>query len=135
MPRRKSLTKRILQHLLLLSLARAILTVSGRGRAWDEWDEQRYEDPQPAAKRSFQRRFAQTLSFSALFFAGLAISAGAGNTVRALLDDESATSQAQTGATGTTGATGRRPSRPHRPRSPSRPLRRALSAPLSSRHA
>jgi hypothetical protein len=106
MPRRKSLTKRILQHLLLLSLARAILTVSGRGRAWDEWDEQRYEDPQPAAKRSFQRRFAQTLSFSALFFAGLAISAGAGNTVRALLDDESATSQAQTGATGTTGATG-----------------------------
>src|SRR5919204_472513 len=44
MPRRKSLTRRFLHHLLLLSLARAILTLCGRGRAWDEWDERKYAD-------------------------------------------------------------------------------------------
>ena len=71
MPRRNSLTRRFLHLLLLLSLARCILTVLGRGRAWDEWDERGETEPQPVSKRSFQRRFAHTLSFSVLFFAGL----------------------------------------------------------------
>jgi len=105
MPLRKSLTRRFLHHLLLLSLARCILTVLGRGRAWDEWDE-RGEEPQPAQPRKFQRRFAQTLSFSLLFFAGLALSAGAGNGVQSLLEDDSAsvTAMGASGASGPTGA-------------------------------
>lgn len=104
MPRRKSSTRRFLQHLLLISLARAILTVIGRGRAWDEWDEGKLVEP---AQRhgSFQRRFVQTLSFGAIFFAGLALSAGAGNGVRALLEEDGATSAAQ-GASGASGPTG-----------------------------
>jgi hypothetical protein len=104
MPHRKSLTRRFLHQLLLISLARTILTVLGRGRAWDEWDE-RGAEVQPAQQRSFQRRFAQALSFSALFFAGLALSAGAGNGVRSLLD-ESGTTAGAVGATGATGPTG-----------------------------
>ncbi len=77
------------------------------GRGWDEWD-RRSESaakPQPAAKRNTTRRFGTALSFCALFFAGLALSAGAGNGVRALLDDGSS-QQAGVGATGATGATG-----------------------------
>ena len=70
MPRRNSLTRRFLHHLLLISLARSVLTLLGRGRAWDEWDE-RGEEPQPEPKRNHKRRFAHTLSFSLLFFAGL----------------------------------------------------------------
>ncbi len=105
MPRRKSLTRRFLQHLLLISLARAILTVFGRGRSWDEWDERKLVEP--AQQRSFQRRFAQTFSFGVLFFAGLALSAGAGNGVRSLLDEGGSTSATQgaSGASGPTGAT------------------------------
>jgi hypothetical protein len=108
MPRRKSLTRRFLHHLLLLSLARTILTVLGRGRAWDEWDERNVQDePQPAKPRSFQRRFGHTLSFALLFVAGLALSAGAGNEVRSLLEDDTAPVTASgTGATGPTGPTG-----------------------------
>jgi hypothetical protein len=104
MPRRKSLTRRFLQHLLLISLARTVLTVVGRGRAWDEWDEGKLVEP--AQQRSFQRRFAQTLSFGALFFAGLALSAGAGNGVRGLLDDENGVQAAAQGASGPSGPTG-----------------------------
>jgi hypothetical protein len=78
------------------------------GRGWDEWD--RRSEPaakqQPAAKRSTSRRFGTALSFCALFFAGLALSAGAGNGVRALLDDGSPQGVGATGATGPTGATG-----------------------------
>jgi hypothetical protein len=105
MPRRKSLTRRFLQHLLLISLARAILTVFGRGRAWDEWDEKKLVEP--AQERSFQRRFAQTLSFGALFFAGLALSAGAGNGVNSLLEEQDGSSPTAgaSGASGPTGAT------------------------------
>src|SRR5919201_4969902 len=113
MPRRKSLTRRFLHHLLLLSLARAILTVFGRGRAWDEWDERNITaEPQPPRKR----RFVQALSFSALFFAGLALSAGAGNGVRALLEDDAAAPSAAQGASGATGPTG--PTGPAGPKAP-----------------
>ena len=102
MPRRKSSITRFLQHLLLISLARTILTVVGRGRAWDEWDEGKLVEP--AQQRSFSRRFTQTLSFGALFFAGLALSAGAGNGVRSLLDEGN--SPAAAGASGPSGPTG-----------------------------
>ena len=60
MPRRKSLTRRFLQHLLLISLARTILTAIGRGRAWDDWDERKLEE-QAAEPRKFQRRFVTDL--------------------------------------------------------------------------
>ena len=66
MPRRKSLTRRFVQHLLLISLARTILTAIGRGRSWDEWDEGKLVEA--AQPRKSQLRFAKTLSFSALFF-------------------------------------------------------------------
>jgi hypothetical protein len=61
------------------------------GRGWDEWDSKplRDQQPQPAPKPKGGRRFATTLSFCALFFAGLALSAGAGNSVRGLLNDDS----------------------------------------------
>ena len=54
MPRRKSLTRRFLQHLLLISLARAILNVVGRGRAYDDWDEGKLVEP--AVERSQHER-------------------------------------------------------------------------------
>ena len=109
MPPRKSLTRRFIHHLLLLSLARTILTVLGRGRAWDEWDERNYES-QPAQQRGYRLRLAHTVSFCMLFFAGLALSAGAGNGVQSLLEaDRSAPASADgtTGPTGPTGAAGR----------------------------
>jgi len=117
MPR--SLTRRLLRHLFLVSLASCLLTVFSRG--WDEWDERAAPEPEPepqqqapavpvaaapARKRTRTRRMATTLSFSVLFFAGLALSAGAGNTVRAMLDDGSTDATATLGATGPTGAAG-----------------------------
>ena len=115
MPR--SLTRRLLRHLFLVSLASCLLAVFSRG--WDEWDERARPEPenkpepqkqvpaaQPARKRSHGRRLATTLSFSILFFAGLALSAGAGNTVRALLEDGSTDATATVGATGPTGPAG-----------------------------
>ena len=102
MPPRKSLTRRFLQHLLLISLARTVLTVAGRGRAWDEWDD-RADEQQPAQPR--RGRFVQSLTFTAIFFAGLALSAGAGNEVRSLLEDDTSSVAGQ-GATGPTGPTG-----------------------------
>src|SRR4051812_37323653 len=64
------------------------------GRGWDEWDRKALQEAQaqPAPKPKSGRRFATTLSFSALFFAGLALSAGAGNSMRSLLDGTDATS-------------------------------------------
>jgi hypothetical protein len=75
MPRRNSLTRR----LLFL------------GRGWDEWDSKPMPQPrqEQAPKPKSGRRFATTLSFSALFFAGLALSAGAGNSVRSFLQEDS----------------------------------------------
>jgi hypothetical protein len=106
---RNSLTRRLLRHLLLVSLASCVLGVFSRG--WDEWDERATAEPEPerqaprgepaAAPKRRKRRFATALSFSILFFAGLALSAGAGNTVRALLEDGST----DTTATATTDTT------------------------------
>jgi hypothetical protein len=90
MPRRKSLTRRFLQHL--------------PGRAYDDWDEGRLVEP--ALERSHKSRFAQTLSFGAVFFAGLALSAGAGNGVRTLFEDDSSTPASAQGASGASGPTG-----------------------------
>jgi hypothetical protein len=109
MPRRNSLTRRLLRHLFLISLASCLLAVFGRG--WDEWDED--EDPKPQkpapnaepVRKSKGRRFATAITFSALFFAGLALSAGAGNSVRALLEDgttDAASTSTETDTTGTT---------------------------------
>jgi len=150
MPRRKSLTRRFLQHLLLISLARAILNVVGRGRAYDDWDERKLVEP--AVERSHKSRFAQTLSYGALFFAGLAISAGAGNGVNSLLDqqDGSAPSAGASGASGPTGATAptptvlsaapertaveqSSPSRPVAAAAPSAPARTAVASSTPSR--
>ena len=103
MPRRKSLTRRLIQHLLLISLARTILTAIGLGRAWDEWDERKLQT-EPAEPRKHARRFVQTFSLCAIFCAGLALSAGAGNGVYQLLEDGS--TPAATGATGASGPSG-----------------------------
>jgi hypothetical protein len=109
MPR--SLTRRLIRHLFLVSLASCLVAVFSRG--WDEWDERARPEPElepqpaptaePARKRGSTRRFATTLSFCVLFFAGLALSAGAGNGVRALLEDGStdATATATTDTTTT----------------------------------
>ena len=99
MPRRNSLTGRLLRHLLLLSVASCVLNVFSRG--WDEWDEKRLPEPKndppraadnaPAPAPKHKRRLAGTVSFCVLFFAGLALSAGAGNGVRALMEDGTTT--------------------------------------------
>ncbi|HEY2940369.1 MAG TPA: hypothetical protein VGJ27_11195 [Gaiellaceae bacterium] len=116
-PRNSSLSRRLLRHLLLISFARVLLAVLGRGRPWDEWDgaarmkiDDEPEAPPPgrapvAPKRGFTRRFALALSFSALFFAGLAFSAGAGDGVRGLLEADDTTPAADTSETGTTTTT------------------------------
>ena len=111
MPR--SLTRRLIRHLFLVSLASCLLAVFSRG--WDEWDEKARPEPEleaqpkpapsaePTRKRGSTRRVATTLSFRVLFFSGLALSAGAGNGVRALLEDGStdATATATTDTTTT----------------------------------
>ena len=109
MPRRNSLTRRLLRHLFLVSLASCLLAVFSRG--WDEWDEDEGPKPQkPAptagpARKGTTRRFAAALSFSVLFFSGLALSAGAGNGVRALLEDGTTDAASTSTSTDTTGTT------------------------------
>jgi hypothetical protein len=105
---RNSLTRRLLRHLFLVSLAGCFLAVFSRG--WDEWDGGKEPEPQPApkpqpaqpARKGNTRRFATAFSFCVLFFAGLAFSAGAGNQVRALLDDNGAADVQSADATSTT---------------------------------
>jgi hypothetical protein len=92
MPRRNSLISR-LRH----------------GRAWDEWDEKGDgEDavaPVPAplssTPRSRRRRIAVAVVFSALFVAGAAFSAAAGDQVRSSLEDAATGGLASTDATTT----------------------------------
>src|SRR5436309_10272998 len=82
------------------------------GRAWDEWDEngdgQDAGAPVPTADstkpRSRRRRTAVAVTFAALFVAGAAFSAAAGDQVRASLEGAAASEQASTDGT-TTDAT------------------------------
>src|SRR4051812_49796530 len=78
------------------------------GRGWDEWDRKALQEAQaqPAPKPKSGRRFATTLSFSALFFAGLALTAGAGNSMRSLLDGTSGDATSSTAQTTLTEAEG-----------------------------
>jgi hypothetical protein len=77
------------------------------GRAWDEWDEKGGDEgtgsPVPSADgakpRSRRRRAAVAVTFAALFVAGAAFSAAAGDQVRASLEDSAASLQASTDAT------------------------------------
>ena len=95
MPRRNSLISR-LRH----------------GRAWDEWDEHGDGEgavaPVPVTEsrkpRSRRRRAAVALTFSALFVAGAAFSAAAGDQVRSSLEDSAVSGLASTDGT-TTDAT------------------------------
>jgi hypothetical protein len=95
MPRRSSLISR-LRH----------------GRAWDEWDENGGgEDtvapvpvPESTKQRSRRRRAAVAMTFSALFVAGAAFSAAAGDQVRSSLEDSAVSGLASTDGT-TTDAT------------------------------
>src|SRR6266487_2962853 len=92
MPRRNSLISR-LRH----------------GRAWDEWDEHGVgEDtvapvpvPESTKPRSRRRRAAVAMAFSALFVAGAAFSAAAGNQVRSALEDSAMSGLAATDGTTT----------------------------------
>jgi hypothetical protein len=85
------------------------------GRAWDEWDENGGSepgDPEPekvattekTGKRSDVRRVAVTSTFAALFVAGAAFSATAGDQVRSMLENSAVTSAAAPDGT-TTDAT------------------------------
>jgi hypothetical protein len=79
------------------------------GRAWDEWDEKNDDqdagEPVPAADstkpRSRRRRTAVSLTFAALFVAGAAFSAAAGDQVRSSLEDSAVSAQASTDGTTT----------------------------------
>ena len=94
MPRRNSLISRLCHR-----------------RAWDEWDEKGdggdadapvpTESPKPSSRR---RRVAVAVTFTALFVAGAAFSAAAGDQVRASLEGAAASEQASTDGT-TTDAT------------------------------
>src|SRR5438270_5058384 len=80
------------------------------GRAWDEWDENgdgqdAAAPPVPTADstkpRSRRRRTAVAVTFAALFVAGAAFSAAAGDQVRSSLEDSAASAQASTDGTTT----------------------------------
>ena len=105
MPRRNSLISRLLH-----------------GRAWDEWDE--HGDggdivapvpvPESTKPRSRRRRAAVAMTFSALFVAGAAFSAAAGDQVRSSLEDSAVSGLASTDGT-TTDATATTPTTPTDP--------------------
>jgi hypothetical protein len=78
------------------------------GRAWDEWDEKGDDGTEPPGaaaevpkRRSGTRRVAAAVTFAALFVAGAAFSATAGDQVRSALEDSAMPSQASTDATTT----------------------------------
>ena len=78
------------------------------GRAWDEWDKKGDDEAEPPVsaaevpkRRSGTRQVAAALTFAALFVAGAAFSAAAGDQVRSTLEDSAMPSQASTDATTT----------------------------------
>ena len=104
MPRRNSLISR-LRH----------------GRAWDEWDEHGDGEgtvapvpvPESTKPRSRRRRAAVAMTFSALFVAGAAFSAAAGDQVRSSLEDSAVSGLVSTdGTTTDTSATATTPADP-----------------------
>src|ERR1043166_9178281 len=82
-------------------------------RAWDERDEQGDGQdkavpvpvPESTKPRSRRRRAAVAMTFSALFVAGAAFSAAAGDQVRSALEDSAVSGLASTDGTLTDGAT------------------------------
>src|SRR5207302_10107983 len=82
------------------------------GRAWDEWDEgargieaaatPTTAEPKPRSRR---RRLVVPLMFATLFVAGAALSAGAGNQVRTMLEGQAAENAASADESATTDAT------------------------------
>jgi hypothetical protein len=78
-------------------------------RAWDEWDERGDSEvtdapvPESDTPRSRRRRVAIAFVFAALFVAGAAFSAAAGDQVRSTLEDSAVSGQASTDVT-TTGS-------------------------------
>src|SRR6266513_3740110 len=95
------------------------------GRAWDEWDENGDgEDtvapvpvPESTKPRSRRRRAAVAMTFSALFVAGAAFSATAGDQVRSSLEDSAVSGLASTDGT-TTDTTATTPTTPTTPSDP-----------------
>ena len=106
MPQGNNGMRKLLLRFLFLSLAGCALTALERGRRrltarpWDEWDEERIA-AEPAVRESVSepneggrpraRRLATTLVFSTLFFCGAALSAGAGDQMRGMLENGSDT--------------------------------------------
>ena len=92
-----------------MPLRNSLISRLVHGRAWNEWDEKgdgEYRDePVVAAEnakpRSRRRRLAVALAFGALFVAGAAFSAAAGDQVRSTLEDSAASGQALTDGTTT----------------------------------
>ena len=106
MPQRNNGMRKLLLRFLFLSVAGCALTALERGRRrliatpWDEWDEERIAEA-PAVRevvsesnggaRPRGRRLATTVVFSALFFSGAALSAGAGDQMRGMLENSTDT--------------------------------------------
>lgn len=85
------------------------------GRAWDEWDEGSdaggdeaaaapVAQPETAKPPARGRRLAVTLAFSTLFVAGAALSAGAGNQMRTMLEGQAVQNAAGAAEQATTAA-------------------------------
>jgi hypothetical protein len=86
----------------------SLISMLRHGRAWDEWDEKGDDETEPpvaAAEvpkgRSGARRVAAALTFAALFVAGAAFSATAGDQVRETLEASAMPTLASTDATTT----------------------------------
>ena len=92
-----------------MPLRNSLISRLVHGRAWNEWDEkgdgEHRDEPVVAAEnakpRSRRRRLAVALAFGALFVAGAAFSAAAGDQVRSTLEDSAASGQALTDGTTT----------------------------------
>jgi hypothetical protein len=94
MPQRTYRLPNLMTRFVLLSLAAVALAVL-RPRSSGGV---RVQEPTPPRRRSGARRVAVSLSFATLFFAGAAFSAGAGDVVADLVEQQPATAAQATGA-------------------------------------
>jgi hypothetical protein len=98
MPQRKRIVlKAVFLPLSLLAMAVAIFR--RKSDAWEyEWIEEAAVEPlasaPPPARRPQTKRYALTVAFSALFFAGAAFTAGAGDQMARLMDEDAAALEA-----------------------------------------